>query len=184
MRFTLDFAPKVARGVELPQRSSDYQTFALRPEEKEAPGFLMRLLTSANTSESSKVSVSSKLGGASSASLLQLEVSYFEGDLYYDPGTRHRPSVDLLDHAEPDSRAHQSDVALLLGASGSNGGSGDDNTGLIVGVAVAIPLAVALVLMVIMGAILVAWYRKRRDADNIKAVSFDGLEEEESHQRL
>jgi hypothetical protein len=64
------------------------------------------------------------------------------------------------------------DFGVLVGGR-ENGGTSSDNTGLIVGVAVAVPLAVLLVVVVIVGAVVLTYYRKRRNVANHTSVNFD-----------
>jgi hypothetical protein len=58
------------------------------------------------------------------------------------------------------------DVGVLFQGSTSGGGGGSSNTGLIVGVAVAVPLAVVAVVLIILGGLLFRWYRRRHLAHN------------------
>ena len=57
-------------------------------------------------------------------------------------------------------QAPNTDIGVLLQGGSSAGGG--DNLGLIVGVAVAVPLAVFVVLVIITGGLLGTWYSKRR----------------------
>jgi len=52
------------------------------------------------------------------------------------------------------------DVGVLL--RGKEGGGGSDNTGLIIGVAVAVPLAILVVLAVVVGAVGLTYWRSRQ----------------------
>jgi hypothetical protein len=64
-------------------------------------------------------------------------------------------------------------MGRLLGADGRGGdGSGSDNTGLIVGVAVAVPVAVVAVLAVIAAGVAFGWYKRRALRSN-NSINFD-----------
>ncbi len=52
------------------------------------------------------------------------------------------------------------DVGVLL--RGKEGGGGSDNTGLIIGVAVAVPLAILVVLAVVVGVVGLTYWRSRQ----------------------
>jgi hypothetical protein len=66
------------------------------------------------------------------------------------------------------------DFGVFLGAKGGDGGGGSsDNTGLIVGVAVAVPLAILVVVAVIGGAVVLTYYRRRQAANQHSGVNFD-----------
>lgn len=66
------------------------------------------------------------------------------------------------------------DFGVFLGAKGGDGGgTSSDNTGLIVGVAVAVPLAILVVVAVIGGAAVLTYYRRRQVANQHSGVNFD-----------
>lgn len=63
-------------------------------------------------------------------------------------------------------------MGVILGAQQGKGG-GDDNLGLIIGVSVAIPLAVLFVVAVIAAVVIIGVIRKKR-ANSLDSVNFDG----------
>jgi hypothetical protein len=65
-------------------------------------------------------------------------------------------------------------MGRLLGADGRGGdGGGSDNTGLIVGVGVAVPVAVVAVLAVIAAGVAFGWYKRRALRHSRNSTNFD-----------
>ena len=73
------------------------------------------------------------------------------------------------------------DVAILLGARGADG-EGSDNSALVIGVAVAVPVALAAVILIISGTLIVVAIRRRK-ANTANLVLFEAesrLDEEDA----
>jgi hypothetical protein len=62
------------------------------------------------------------------------------------------------------------DVGILLGKNDEK--SSDDNTPLIIGVAVGVPVAILVVAAVIVGAIVLEWYRRKERVNQSSAINF------------
>jgi hypothetical protein len=75
----------------------------------------------------------------------------------------------------------RTDVAILLGARGADG-EGSDNSALVIGVAVAVPVALAAVILIISGILIVVAIR-RRNGNTTNMVQFEAerqLDEEDA----
>lgn len=105
-------------------------------------------------------------------SKLVLEFPYAGAALYYDPGENLTPIASFL-RLTSNTPSQRLDFAEL-----TDGGQSSSNTGLIVGVSVAVPLAVIAVVLIISTVAAIAWWHKRSGMKPGKEINFgadDGI---------
>jgi hypothetical protein len=116
---------------------------------------LFTTITNTTTNTTTIVRSSAEDGDEEASYVVELVLPSFNESLYYDP------SICL-------------GVLLARNDRGDGGSSSGSEVGLIAGVAVAIPLAVALVLLVIGAALAVGWHRKRLACRSAGSINFEG----------